>query len=419
MVSTTLIVGAGQAGAECATALRQHSYSGRIVLIGEEQHLPYRRPPLSKTFLAGEVTSDSLQVKPLAAYTRAAIDCMIGPRALGIDRTRRHLELSDGQSLAYDTLVLATGGRPRRLAIAGAEQASNVHYLRTIADVERIHRDFLPGRRLVIVGGGYIGLEVAAIAIKRGLQVTVLESAPRVLVRVTVADMSAFYEDVHRGAGVDIRTNAIIEDLRLEGGRVRCVRLAGGDTIPADLLIVGIGLVPNVELAQAAGLPIDNGIVVDEQARTADPHIFAIGDCSNQPSEHYGRRVRLESVPNATEQAQCAAATIVGKPKRHVGVPWFWSDQYELKLQMAGLSQGFEQTVRRGECESRAFTMFYLKDGVVIAADAVNRPQEFMAAKQLIARKARIEPSVLANTALPLRQSVSSSSFATASSDTP
>lgn len=403
----TLIVGAGQAGAECATALRQHGYTGRIILIGDESQLPYRRPPLSKTFLASEVTSDSLQLRPLAAYTRVAVECMIGVNVLGIDRTHSHLELSDGESLAYDTLVLATGGRARRLPSPDIEHSVNVHYIRTIADVERIHRDFQPKARLVIVGGGYIGLETAAVAIKRGLHVTVLESAPRVLVRVTAAEMSAFYESVHREAGVNIKNDAIIEGWQLHGERVAGVRLSNGETIAADLVVVGIGLEPNVEIARAAGLPIDNGIVVDGNARTSDPRIFAIGDCSNQPSELYGRRIRVESVPNAIEQAQFAALTIAGKTRTQASqVPWFWSDQYDLKLQMAGLSQGFDSTVRRESLKPRAFTLFYLKDGLVLAADSVNCPQDFMAAKQLIGRKIKVDAQRLADAAHPVAQFV-------------
>jgi 3-phenylpropionate/trans-cinnamate dioxygenase ferredoxin reductase subunit len=321
---------------------------------------------------------------------------------MGIDRTRRHVEISDGESLPYHKVVLATGGRPRLLPISGADRAENLHYLRTIADVERIQKYFIPKARLIIVGGGYIGLEVAAVAVKRGLQVTVLESAPRVLIRVTSPEMSAFYQDVHRRAGVQIRTDAIIEELHMEGDRVTGIRLAGNESIPADCVIVGIGLVPNVELAAAAGLIVENGIVVDDRARTSDADIFAIGDCSYHPNDHYGRHVRLESVPNATEQALNVAAAIMDKPIPPTGLPWFWSDQYNLKLQMAGLSQGFDQTVHRGPVDPAGFLMFYLREGAVIAVDAVNRPKDFMASKQLIAAKLRVAPEQLADPAVSI-----------------
>jgi 3-phenylpropionate/trans-cinnamate dioxygenase ferredoxin reductase component len=288
---------------------------------------------------------------------------------------------------------------------AQAERAKNFHYLRTIDDVLAIRSRFEAGKRLVIVGGGYIGLEVASSAISRDVNVTVLEALPRVLARVTAPELSAFYEQVHRNAGVDLRTNVEVTglDFNAEGDVITGVHCTGGVLIPADLVIVGIGQLPNTELAQAAGLDVDNGIVVDEFAVTSDPDIVAAGDCTNHPSVFCGRRIRLESVPNAVEQARVAAATLAGKPRTYDAVPWFWSDQYDLKLQMTGLSHGYDQFVLRGSMNNKSFTAFYLKDGRMIACDAVNRAQEFMIAKRMVAACKSFDPAALADETVPLK----------------
>jgi 3-phenylpropionate/trans-cinnamate dioxygenase ferredoxin reductase subunit len=398
----TVIVGAGQAGAEVATSLRQQGYDGRIVLIGEEPQLPYRRPPLSKTYLTGEADAESLLIKPRATYDKAQIELLVPAQVARIDRAARCVVLADGRTQSYDKLVLATGGRPRQLTLDGA-QAPNVLCLRTLADVDAIRAEMQPQRRLVVIGGGYIGLEVAAAAIKQGLRVTVLESAPRVLVRVTAPEMSAFYERVHRDAGVDVRTGVSLEHFEQEAGRVVAVVLADGSRIEADLLVVGIGLVPNVELARSAELAVGDGIVVDEFGRTSDPDILAVGDCACQPNAWLGRPVRIESVPNAMEQARTAAATLCGKSIPHRSVPWFWSDQYDLKLQMVGLSQGYEQVVLRGEPAGRSFCAFYLREGAAIAVDAVNRAGEFMVAKRLVADRVQVTAATLADETQPLQ----------------
>jgi 3-phenylpropionate/trans-cinnamate dioxygenase ferredoxin reductase subunit len=286
-----------------------------------------------------------------------------------------------------------------------AERAANFHYLRTIDDVLRIRAGFRAGQRLTIVGGGYVGLEVAAIAVKRGLQVTVLEALPRVLARVTAPEMSIFYERVHRDAGVDVRTGVGVVDFDLDtdGAAVSGVRCSDGSILATDLVIVGVGLVPNTELAQAAGLAVDNGILVDEHGRTSDPSIVAAGDCTNHPSLLYERRIRLESVPNAQEQARTAAATLAGKQRVYDAAPWFWSDQYDLKLQMVGLSMGYDDVAVRGSMSGRSFAMFYFKAGRVIACDAVNRPQEFMLAKRLVAARCTTDPRRLVDEAVPLK----------------
>src|SRR5690606_38625127 len=302
-------------------------------------------------------------------------------RVVRIDRANKRLELADGKQLAYDKLAIATGGRPRPLAVpnaAAAGRCANFHYLRTLDDVERIRAQMAAGKRLVIIGGGYIGLEVAAAAVAQGLQVTVLEAQPRVLQRVTAAELSAYYERKHREAGVDIRTNVQVADLEIADGAVSAVICADGSRLETDLVVVGIGLIANTELAAEAGLAVDNGIPVDEHAQTSDPHIYAAGDCTNHPNPLLGRRLRLESVPNALEQSRVAAANMAGKAKAYASVPWFWSDQYELKLKMVGLSEGYERLVLRGDPASDSFSAFYLKGDRVLAADTVNRPQDFI-----------------------------------------
>lgn len=402
---SVVIVGAGQAGGETAAELRRQGYAGRITLVGEEPHVPYKRPPLSKTYLAGTATQESLYVLSAAAMEKANIEFIGGVRAASIDRANKTLVLSDGRRLPYGKLMLATGGRPRLLDVPGAD-LPGIHVVRSIADVDAIRANFTEGKRLVIVGGGYIGLEVAAVARKAGLAVTVLESAPRVLQRVTAPEMSAFYERVHREAGVDVRTGVQISGFEQQGEAVH-VKLVGGD-VKGDLVIVGIGLIANTELAAAAGLAVDNGIVVDEFTRTSDPDIHSAGDCTNHPSEFLGRRVRLESVQNAMEQGRAGAANILGKSTRYANVPWFWSDQYDLKLQMVGMSTGFDQFVLRGDPAKRSFGAFYLKDGILIAADTVSRPQEFMLAKKLVAMKAKVDPTRLADETVAVKDLVPS-----------
>lgn len=397
----TVIVGAGQAGSELATSLRQHGYSDSVVLIGDEEHVPYRRPPLSKTYLSGEVTLESLFLKPRAVYEKHAIECRFGIGVESIDRAARSLRLYDGSVLMYDKLALTTGGRPRRLSVPGAER-SNLHYIRTVADIDRLKQQFGDGKRLVIIGGGYIGLEAASVGIKKGLHVTVVEALPRVLARVTAPEISAFYERVHRGHGVDLRTGVGVHALEGNGDACTLV-LTDGTRLAADLVVIGVGLIPNTELAEAAGIEVSNGIVVDRYAVTSDPDIVAAGDCTNHDNVFLGRRLRLESVPNALEQARVAAASILGRPRVYDAVPWFWSDQYDLKLQMVGLSQGHDDLIVRGDMDANSFTAFYLKDGVVISADSVNRPQDFMLAKRLVAERAAVPPERLRDDAVPLK----------------
>jgi 3-phenylpropionate/trans-cinnamate dioxygenase ferredoxin reductase subunit len=407
--SLLLVVGAGHAGAELAFHARECGWAGRIVLAGDEAALPYHRPPLSKAYLAGEAALETIALKSRAAYDKAQVEWQPGRRVSAIDRAASAVQFADGETLRYTCLALATGGRPRPLpAAAGrAGNAPNFHYLRTLADVDRIRADFQPGRRLAIIGGGYIGLEVAAVAVKHGLRVTLLEAAERVLARVTAPRVSAFYEQVHRAAGVDLRTGVQAERFGLDvAGRIGEVHCVGGERIPADLVIAGIGLLPDTELAAAAGLEVDDGIVVDACSRTSDPAIFAAGDCTRLQSPLYGRRVRLESVPNALEQARCAAATLCGRERRYDAVPWFWSDQYDLRLKMVGLAQGHERFVLRGSIEQRSFSAFYLQGRRVLAVDTVNRIPEFMLAKRLVAERLPVDPERLADDSVPLKHQI-------------
>jgi 3-phenylpropionate/trans-cinnamate dioxygenase ferredoxin reductase subunit len=404
MSSTTeivVVVGAGHAGAEVVATLRQNAYEGRIILIGDEPELPYRRPPLSKTYLSGEATRESLLIRSAAAYDKLQVECWIGTQVLDIDRVKKSVLLSDGRVQPYTKLVLATGGRPRRLTDPEA-QKPNVHYIRTLADIDQLQPGFTRGKSLLVIGGGYIGLEAAAVGIKSGLAVTVLEAAPRLLARVAAPEISAFYEGAHRRRGVDVRTRVSVQAFHGDQ-QVQSVTLSDGSVLEVDLIIVGIGIVPNDELARSAGLDVDNGIVVDSYAQTMDPDILAVGDCAQHFNGFLARLLRIESVPSAQEQGRTAALAICGKAVAHAAVPWFWSDQFDLKLQMVGLNPGYDQLVLRGDPLTESFTAFYLKQGIVLSVDAVNRPQDFMVAKRLVAERLVVDPLVLADESVSLK----------------
>lgn len=390
-----IIIGASHAGAQLAASLRQDGWDGEILMIGAEPALPYHRPPLSKTYLAGKTTLNDLLIRPSEFYAKNDITVRHAT-VTSIDRQAHTVALSDGEQLGYDKLALCLGARPRLLPLPGSELAG-VHYLRDAAHIEAIRSGIAGAGRVVIIGAGYIGLETAASLRKLGVEVTVLESAERVLQRVTAPEVSAFYARVHCEEGVDIRTGVTIS--AIEGDdHVRGVRLADGELVPADLVVIGIGVVPNTELAEAAGLPVDNGIVIDDHAQTSDPDIVAAGDCTNHHMPRYDRRLRLESVPSAGEQAKVAAATMCGKVKTITALPWFWSDQYELKLQIAGLNDGYDSVVLRGDpAEGRSFACFYFKQGELIAADCVDRPQEFMFSRRGIGERVAVDPSQLAD----------------------
>ncbi len=404
MISTILIVGGGQAGAQAIDTLRREGFGGRLVLIGDEPELPYQRPPLSKKYLSGEMPADRLVFRHRSFYDEHRIELKLGRQAVRLDAAARQVELADGEKLAYDRLLLCLGAESRRLTCPGAA-LPGVHYLRALADVAPIQAGFKPQARVVIIGGGYIGLETAATCRKMGCEVTVLEMADRVMNRVVAPSVSQYFAEEHRAHGVTVICDTRV--VCLEGReRVEHVVCADGTRHAADLVIVGVGAVATTELARAAGLACDNGIVVDEYCRTSDAAIYAAGDCTNHPSLRFGRRVRLESVDNAFEQAKTAALNLLDKPVAHDRVPWFWSDQFDSKLLIVGLSQDHDRQVLRGDPASRSFSVCYLKGRELLAVEAVNHSKDYMAARKLIAERALMHLDKLADSALGLKEAI-------------
>ncbi len=399
---TFVVIGAGQAGAWAVDTMRAQGFDGRIVLLGEEEHLPYERPPLSKSVLAGDDGIERTFFHDRAYYDENGIELRLGARATGIDPAERRVHLAGGATLAYDKLLLATGSRVRALSVPGSD-LPGIHYLRGIDDMVAIRDALKPGARLVVVGGGYIGLEVAATARKRRCRVTVIETEDVVMSRVVAPQVGRFYADVHRRHGVEIRTRATVT--RFAGdGRAERVVCGDGTDIPADLVVVGIGIVPNTELAEAAGLVVENGIAVDEFGRTSDPHIFAAGDVANHLNPLLGRRLRLESWQNAQNQAIAVARAMCGDPVPYSEVPWFWSDQYDLNLQLVGAPERWDETILRGDMADRKFTVFYLAGGTVVAANAVNNAPDIRPARKFIEEKRRVDPKRLADGEIPLKK---------------
>jgi 3-phenylpropionate/trans-cinnamate dioxygenase ferredoxin reductase subunit len=405
MSQTCIVIGGSHAAASFVTGLRQDGWEGPIRVIGEEPYLPYHRPPLSKTLLSGEKRLEDVLIRPEEVYKKAAVEFTLGMRAEAIDRDNRKVRLADGSSVEYDRLALMTGSRVRRVDMPG-DDLEGVYYLRDYNDVRKIKACIKTGGHAVIIGGGYIGLEAAAVLNKAGMRVTVLEMMDRVMQRVTAPEVSGFYTRVHTEEGVKILCKTGASGFEGEG-RVRRVVCNDGTTHDADLVIIGIGIVPNVELAAEAGLKTNNGIVVDEHTRTSDPDIVAAGDCTWHYNPIYERWIRLESVQNASDQGRVAAATVADKPRIYNALPWFWSDQYDLKLQIAGLSEGYDELVIRGNRDQgRSFAAFYLKDGVIVAVDAVNRPSEFMMGKRLITDKVRVDRDRLADESVNVKELV-------------
>ena len=407
MFEQIVIVGAGQAAVQAIDTLRRKGFTGKLALVGDEPWLPYQRPPLSKKFLAGALERERLMLRPTQFYTDHTVETHLGRRVEEIRRGDQRVRLDDGSLLAYDALLLATGSRPRKLLAPGAD-LGGVHFLRTIADVDRIRADLGPGKRLVIIGGGYIGLEVAATARELGVDVTVLEMAERVMNRVTCSEVSSFYEKEHARHGVRIICNAKVRALagNPHSHRVRAVLTEDGAEHPADIVIVGVGVLPVDDLAVAAGIECSNGITVDDHCRTSDPLIYAAGDCTHHPNLHYGRRLRLESVDNAFEQATTAALNLLGTPTVHDKVPWFWSDQYDLKMIIVGICHGHDAVVTRGSPSARSFSTCYLRNGELIAIDSVNSPKDQMAARKIIAARGRPHLDKLADASIPLKDVV-------------
>ncbi|RZO81817.1 MAG: ferredoxin reductase [OM182 bacterium] len=391
-MSGVVIIGAGHAAGQAAASLRQAKYAGDITIVGDEAHIPYQRPPLSKAYLKGDQSADKVYLRAESFYADRDIAMKLSTRATAIDTTAKTVALSSDETLHYDHLLISTGSRPRKLSIDGSD-LPGIHYLRTMDDVDGLRDGMQADANLVIVGGGYIGLEVAAVGRELGLNVHVLEMEERILQRVTTPEMSAYYHQLHEGRGVNIHTNTAVTGFAGDG-KVQEV-LCGDKRFPADIVIVGIGIIPNTELAEAAGIVCDNGIVVDDHCCTSDPNVYAAGDCTNHPNPLLDRRLRLESVPNAMDQARVSTANMLGDDKTYAAIPWFWSDQYELKLQMVGFSADGDAQVLRGDMASNQFAIFYLKDGKVVAADAVNSPKEFMLCKQLVGKSA--DPAMLAD----------------------
>tara|TARA_R110000772_G_scaffold103600_3_gene204698 strand:+ start:50649 stop:51869 length:1221 start_codon:yes stop_codon:yes gene_type:complete len=398
-----VIIGGSHAAAQLATSLRQEGWEGKISMIGADPMAPYHRPPLSKAALSGEKSDSELLIRPAEFYEMNDVDLLLGRKATTIDRDSKKVILQGGGEISYTKLALTTGAKVRKVPILGSE-LDGVCYLRNLQDAHKIRRYIGEGKSAVVVGGGYIGLEAAASMRQMGMSVTVLEALPRVLARVTSPEVSAFYTRVHGEEGTNIMTNASIK--QIEGvTSVRGVSLIDGETLQADIVLIGVGVLPATELAEAAGLDVDDGIVVDEYARTSDHDIVAAGDCTNHYSPIYDARIRLESVQNANDQARVAAKTLCGKLEPYRALPWFWSDQYNLKLQIAGFSLGFDTVVLRGDVSTgRSFSAYYFKGDKLLAVDAINRPKEFMMAKRSLAEGKTADREKIVDESIDIRE---------------
>jgi len=400
---SVVIVGAGHAGGSAAAFLRQYGHDGPITLIGEEPYLPYQRPPLSKAWLKGEAGEDELQLRPASFYEEASVAVRLGATAISIDRAAKTIRLNDGGVLPYDKLILATGARARPLPVPGAD-LKGVYALRTAVHAEQLKAELGPGRRVMIVGGGYVGLEVAASARALGAEVTVIEREPRLLARVAGEALSGFFHTYHGARGVRFVLGGSVAAIEGEGGRASAVVLDHGERLPCDVVLIGVGAIPNQELALDAGLPCQDGVIVDLRAKTEDPDIYAIGDLTRRPLPLYGRSFRLESVPNALEQAKQAAADITGHKPPAPEVPWFWSDQYDLKLQIAGLPFDVDHQIVRGDPSSARFAVFHMSGDLIQAVEAVNSPAEFMGGRLLIGARRPVSREKLADPAISMKE---------------
>ncbi|WHO41223.1 FAD-dependent oxidoreductase [Sphingobium sp. AP49] len=402
-----VIVGAGHGGAQCAIALRQNGFAGTIMVVGREPEYPYERPPLSKDYFAREKAFERLLIRPPTFWAEKDVNFLLGTEVTAVDPADKQLTLSDGRSLGYGKLVWATGGDPRRLSCAGADLAG-VHAVRTRADCDALMAELDGGaKRITVIGGGYIGLEAAAVLSKMALDVTLLEALPRVLARVAGEELSAFYQQEHRRHGVDLRLGVAVDSLEGKDGRVIGVKLADGEVLAADAVIVGIGIVPAVGPLLQAGAGGVNGVDVDAHCRTSLPDIYAIGDCAAFACDYAGRQImRVESVQNANDMATCVAKAICGDEQPYRAFPWFWSNQFDLKLQTAGINVGFDQAIIRGDPSDRSFSIIYLKQGRILALDCVNRVKDYVQGRKLVEAGAMLEPHLLADVDLPLKELV-------------
>ena len=403
-----VIVGGGHGGAQAAIALRTQGFAGSIAIVGRETEPPYERPPLSKEYLAQEKPFERLYLRPREYWADKQVELLLGREVTALDAAARQITCADGSSLTYGDLIWATGGDPRRLSCPGADLAG-IHYVRTRADVDGLMAELPQVRHAVVIGGGYIGLEAAAVLSKLGKQVTLLEALPRVLARVAGEDLSRFFEGEHRAHGVDLRTGMAVEAIEGEG-RVSGVKLADGTVIPADVVIVGIGIVPSIGVLVAAGAAGGNGVDVDERCRISLPHVFAIGDCAAHANSFAdGAVIRLESVQNANDMATVVAKVITGQDASYGATPWFWSNQYDLKLQTVGLSAGHDATVLRGDPATRSFSVIYLRQGKVIALDSVNCAKDYAQGRKLVEQRVAADPAALVDPAIPLKDLVPAS----------
>lgn len=403
-----VIVGGGHGGAQAAIALRTQGFAGSIAIVGREAEPPYERPPLSKEYLAQEKPFERLYLRPREYWADKQVELLLGREVTALDAAARQITCAEGSSLTYGDLIWATGGDPRRLSCPGADLAG-IHYVRTRADVDGLMAELPQVRHAVVIGGGYIGLEAAAVLSKLGKQVTLLEALPRVLARVAGEDLSRFFEGEHRAHGVDLRTGMAVEAIEGEG-RVSGVKLADGTVIPADVVIVGIGIVPSIGVLVAAGAAGGNGVDVDERCRTSLPHVFAIGDCAAHANSFAdGAVIRLESVQNANDMATVVAKVITGQDASYGATPWFWSNQYDLKLQTVGLSAGHDATVLRGDPATRSFSVIYLRQGKVIALDSVNCAKDYAQGRKLVEQRVAADPATLVDPAIPLKDLVPAS----------
>jgi 3-phenylpropionate/trans-cinnamate dioxygenase ferredoxin reductase component len=398
-----VVIGAGQAGHQVASSLRLRGYPSAVVLVGDENGLPYQRPPLSKEFLLDSEGRVEVELADENHYVENGIELKLGHPAVSVDRSSRTVVLRSGARLSYEHLVLATGVRPRRLAIAG-QDLRNVHTLSTRADAAAVRRRLGSSRNAVVIGGGFIGLEFATVANQLGLHVTVLEAADVVMKRAVSTSVANFLTGRHRRNGIDVRTSASVVELIGEDGKVSAVELISGERIAADLVVLGVGVEPNTELAADTGLAVDNGIVVDEYLRTEDSAVFAIGDCAHYPSAYADGSVRLESVQNAIDQARSVAATLTGSPEPYRAVPWFWSLQAGHKLQIAGLSTGYDSTVVRESAEDGKFSVFCYRDTRLVAVESLSRPADHMAARRLLAAGSSVSPAQAADPSFDLKK---------------
>ncbi len=380
-----VIIGAGQAGYQCAESLRVEGYEGKITLIGEEPHIPYQRPPLSKDYLLGKTDAERIQYRPLAFYEQSPVELRLETRVLAIDPAGKTVRL-ENETLPYEALILATGARVRKLEIVGAE-LDGVCYLRTLQDVDDIGARLESAARVIVIGAGFIGLEFAAVACKLGKQVRVLEAMDRVMARVVEPELSQFFSQLHQGHGVEIICNAQADELVGKGGHVAGVKTREGHVLEADLVVAGIGVLPNMELAKDAGLACGNGIIVNSFGQTSKQDIYACGDNASYEHPFAGQAVRLESVQNAGDQARAVAAKITGKEKPYTGVPWFWSDQYDVKLQMAGLTLGCDSHVVRGDLASGSFSLFHYQKERLRAVEAINQPRDYIIGRKLLEKE--------------------------------